>query len=189
MRSISVFQCLARVVAFVAALVLGAVLFVFSGLYPVGADDRHNVLTNWILETARERSISRASVGIDVPGDLASPERLLTGGADYSEMCAGCHLQPGLLSTDLSDGLYPVPANLTRPTNGHQDLEDQRRRRFWIIKHGIKASGMPAWGSGHDDERIWNMVAFLDRLPELTSQQYQILTTRTTHGTSVVPRS
>lgn len=51
-------------------------------------------------------------------------------------------------------------------------------QKFWIITHGIKASGMPAWGPGHDDERIWNMVAFLQRLPRLTAEQYQILTAR-----------
>jgi mono/diheme cytochrome c family protein len=54
----------------------------------------------------------------------------------------------------------------------------QDRRRFWIIKHGIKASGMPAWGPGHDDERLWNMVALLKRLPDLSPEQYQILTAR-----------
>ena len=50
------------------------------------------------------------------------------------------------------------------------------RKNFWVIKHGIKASGMPAWGKTHDDKRIWAMVAFLQRLPELTADQYQILT-------------
>jgi mono/diheme cytochrome c family protein len=56
--------------------------------------------------------------------------------------------------------------------------EAAARRDFWIIKHGIKASGMPAWGKTHDDERIWNMVAFLKRLPDLNENQYRILTNR-----------
>lgn len=47
-----------------------------------------------------------------------------------------------------------------------------------MIKHGIKASGMPAWGPTHDDQRIWAVVAFLQKLPELTPQQYQVLTAR-----------
>ena len=49
---------------------------------------------------------------------------------------------------------------------------------FWIVKHGIKASGMPSWGPTHDDQRIWAMVAFLQKLPQLTPEQYQILTAR-----------
>ncbi|PIW62773.1 cytochrome c [Shewanella sp. CG12_big_fil_rev_8_21_14_0_65_47_15] len=56
--------------------------------------------------------------------------------------------------------------------------DTRARRYFWVIKHGVKASGMPTWGAGHDDERIWNMVAFIDRLSELSPQQYQILTAR-----------
>jgi hypothetical protein len=37
---------------------------------------------------------------------------------------------------------------------------------------------MPAWGLGHDDDRIWSMVAFLQRLPDLSTEQYQIITAR-----------
>ncbi|HXF07479.1 c-type cytochrome [Thermomonas hydrothermalis] len=154
--------------------------FLYSGWYPIGADVPHNGLTYWALETLRERSIARASADIEVPGDLGTPKRLLAGGADYNDMCAGCHLRPGEKESDFTLGLYPVPPNLSLPhaQADRKDLTAQARRRFWIIKHGIKASGMPAWGPTHDDERIWNMVAFLQRLPELTPEQYQILTAR-----------
>lgn len=49
---------------------------------------------------------------------------------------------------------------------------------FWIIKHGVKMSAMPAWGATHDDRRMWAMVVFLQQLPRLTPAQYQILTAR-----------
>ena len=97
-------------------------------------------------------------------------------------MCASCHLKPGKTESDLSVGLYPVPPNLATHNETHEDEhggpEATARRQFWIIKHGIKASGMPAWGPTHDDQRIWAMVAFLQKLPELTEFQYQILTAR-----------
>lgn len=162
--------------AMAAALV--ALGFLYSGLYPMGADERHNALIYWALETLRERSVARASADIEVPDALDSPERLLAGGADYNDMCAGCHLKPGKTENDFTLGLYPAPPNLTQRRQGEGGLESRARHRFWVIKHGIKASGMPAWGAGHDDERIWNMVAFLRRLPELSPEQYQILTTR-----------
>lgn len=168
-------KCLA--VASAIAVATG-VAFIYSGLYPMGADDRHTALTYWALETLRERSISRASAGIDVPADLDTPERLLAGGADYNDMCVGCHLKPGKTESDFTLGLYPAPPHLARQTQGEGDAESRVRRRFWTIKHGIKASGMPAWGPGHNDERIWNMVAFLRRLPDLSPEQYQILTAR-----------
>lgn len=159
-------------------ILLGGIAFIHSGIYPVGADVLHNPVTHWALETLRERSIARASAGISPPGDLAEPDRLLAGGADYNDMCSGCHLEPGKKESDLSLGLYPAPPNLTLRQGIAGDVQAQARRSFWIIKHGIKASGMPGWGVTHDDERIWNMVAFVQRLPELSSVQYQILTAR-----------
>ena len=81
------------------------------------------------------------------------------------------------MNSDFTLGLYPEPPNLTLNHSGHDEPKIvQAREYFWIIKHGIKGSGMPAWGPGHTDEQIWNLVAFLQRLPELSPEQYQILT-------------
>lgn len=157
-------------------MVLTGVTFIYSGLYPMGADNQHTKLTFWVLETLREHSISRAAQDIEVPLDLDTPARLLRGGSDYAAMCASCHLAPDKKETDFTKGLYPKPPNLTMTHLDHGDPKDQDKQYFWIIKHGIKGSGMPAWGPGHTDEQIWNLVAFLKRLPELTPAQYQILT-------------
>lgn len=175
--------------AFIKSLGLAAViailaggLFIYSGLYPVGADVRHYPWTHWMLVTLRDQSIARAASDIQVPDNLDTPERLLAGGADYNDMCAGCHLKPGKQESDFSIGLYPTPPNLS--VEGKQSVtgEDLLKRQFWVIKHGLKASGMPAWGETHSEERIWNMVAFLQRLPELNETQYQILSARGEQG-------
>lgn len=169
---------------------LGGGLFIYSGVYPIGADVPHNKVTYWLLETLRERSIARAASNIQIPDNLNTSDRLLAGGADYNDMCAGCHLKPGKKESDLTIGLYPSPPDLTAITDIYEQqqlnkayvsenmTEEAIQRQFWIIKHGIKASGMPAWGPTHSDERIWNMVAFLQRLPTLSEDQYQILTSR-----------
>lgn len=173
-------------VVVVAAMLLGGMIYVYLGFYPVGADAPHNRLTYWFLQTVREQSIAKASKNIDVP-PLDNPELLLVGGPDYNDMCAACHLKPGKMQSDMSLGLYPAPPNLSTKNeeHGHDHVDDAHgdplqtaRRRFWIIKHGIKATGMPAWGPTHDDRRIWAMVAFLKKLPELNPEQYQILTAR-----------
>lgn len=169
---------LAGVASVVALILVGAATFVWSGWYPMGADDHHHPLTYKLITILRESSIERAAQDVEVPADLDRPDRLLAGGADYNDMCAGCHLKPGKNESDFSLGLYPSPPNLTQAGTSMDTVEKANQRRFWIIKHGIKASGMPAWGPTHDDERIWNMVAFLQRLPELSQQQYQILTAR-----------
>ena len=163
--------------------VLGAVGFIYMGVYPIGADVPHTKPVYWLLETVRERSIAARIGGIEVP-PLGDSQLLLAGGADYNDMCAGCHLKPGKTESDLSIGLYPKPPNLAQPEqehgdgHAHGDPKLSAARQFWIIKHGIKASGMPDWGPTHDDARIWAMVAFLQKLPTLTPAQYQILTAR-----------
>lgn len=169
----------------IAAIILLVAVFgiIFSGIYPMGADTPHSKLSYWMLETLRERSIERSAADIEVP-DLSSSDLLIAGGPDYNEMCAACHLKPGIEQTDLSIGLYPKPVNLSEPLakgDNEQLVQHQAaiaRRNFWIIKHGIKASGMPAWGPTHDDQRIWAMVAFIKKLPELSPAAYQILTAR-----------
>lgn len=169
----------------IGAFAVGAI-YMYSGAYPMGADVPHNKLTYWLLETAREQSIERASKDIEVPS-LDDPELLLSGGADYNDMCVACHLKPGKIQSDMSIGLYPAPPNLSQQAGeaghdhadgGHGDIAQTARRQFWIIKHGIKASGMPAWGPTHDDQRIWAMVAFLQQLSSLNPEQYQIITAR-----------
>lgn len=155
---------------------LGGVGFLYSGLYNIGADDHHYKPVYWALETLRERSIAARSSGIEVP-PLDDPNMLLAGGADYNEMCSGCHLKPGKKQSEISAGLYPQPPNLTI-ADADENAKAVAAERFWIIKHGIKASGMAAFGPTHDDARIWAMVAFIQKLPTLDAAQYQILTAR-----------
>ncbi len=171
-------NCKTFILTAIAVVAIGGLSFIYSGLYPIGADVPHTKLTFWVLETLRERSIEHASRDIQVP-DLNDPSMLLAGGADYNDMCVGCHLKPGKDKSDMSQGLYPQPPNLTKEEAGEEeDPLTEARHRFWVIKHGIKASGMPAWGRTHDDKRIWAMVAFLQKLPQLSEKQYQILTAR-----------
>ena len=170
-------RLLIDVIATMVVLLLAMVVFTLTGWYPIGADVPHYSITTEALTLLRERAIRNASAGIKVP-PLDDPSWLISGGADYDAMCTGCHLKPGQASSDLSLGLYPAPPNLTQVDSDHLHTETREQlaaRQFWVIKHGIKASGMPAWGITHDDQRIWEMVAFLQKLPELSSDQYQIL--------------
>lgn len=145
----------------------------YSGMIDVSADTPHDPLVFNAIEWARERAIARQAKGIATPPDLGSEERIRLGAGNYEAMCASCHLKPGMTDSEIRQGLYPQPPALTAKA---EDDEASPARRFWIIKHGIKASGMPAWSKGGmTDGDIWNLVAFLDRLPEMTPEQYQSL--------------
>ena len=158
--------------------IVGVFAVVSSGVVNVGADQEHSPMMYSFLETARNRSIANASKDIVVP-DLKKVDMISSGGADYKDMCAGCHLSPGVAKTDFSESLYPKPPNFTKADIVKRyQTEDGAKQSFWAIKHGIMASGMPAWGASHDDDRMWAMVAFIRSLPELDEAQYTILTTR-----------
>jgi mono/diheme cytochrome c family protein len=127
----------------------------------------HNRVTDWLIDNLRDRSIAVRARSIEVPGDLADRKRISAGAGLYTEMCSGCHLAPGMDKTELSQGLYPEAPELSRASD-HSPAQ-----QFWIIKHGVKLTAMPAWGNTHDDRLIWDMVAFVQQLPKLTPAQYQ----------------
>jgi len=155
----------------VGAGLIGGILFIYLGVFNVAADEPHSKPFYWLMETVRQRSIAMRARGVEVP-PLGDPALITSGGADFNEMCTGCHLQPGVEESEMASAMYPHPPNLT------QVKRDNPAETFWIIKHGLKMSGMPAWGATHDDARMWAMVAFLQQLPRLTPAQYQILTAR-----------
>ncbi len=157
----------------VTVLVLGVlamlVLFVFvmSGTYNIGADAPHTRPVFALMQTLRERSIRAHAKDIVVP-TLDDEQLILKGAGQYAAMCTGCHLKPGMRDSEIRPGLYPQPPNLSQ-------VRIDPRDAFWVIKHGIKMSAMPAWGASHDDATIWSMVAFLGKLPDLTPAQYKEL--------------
>lgn len=152
----------------VALIGVGAIAgFVWSGLYNIGADDHHTQVVFATLQELRENSIRVRSADLKVP-NLDDEQLVLKGAGQYAAMCTGCHLAPGMRGSELREGLYPMPPELAKE-------RVDPRRAFWIIKHGIKMSGMPAWGQTHDDPTIWSMVAFLRKLPDLTPEQYKAI--------------
>ncbi|WP_368563801.1 cytochrome c [Pseudoxanthomonas sp. UTMC 1351] len=147
--------------------VLAAAGIVWSGAYNVGADAPHTRPVYAFFGTVRDRSIQTRAASIQVP-DLSDRARVVQGSGNYQAMCAGCHLAPGMTETELSQGLYPAPPDLTKMATSPAEA-------FWVIKHGIKLSGMPAWGKSMQDEYIWNLAAFLQELPKLDPEQYKAM--------------
>lgn len=158
----------AVLMALVAIAAAGAVA-VYAGLYNVAADIPHTEPVYWLLQTTRERSIAVRATDITVPSDLDDTRRIGSGAGQYAEMCASCHLAPGMKRTEIARGLNPRAPELRRKRQS-TPAED-----FWVVKHGVKMTGMPAWGVTHDDEILWDVVAFLQKLPELSPDQYRSL--------------
>ncbi|BAN36056.1 cytochrome c family protein [Sulfuricella denitrificans skB26] len=153
-------------------LAAGAVA-VYFGVLDIAADTPHSPLVYSLIETAREQAIDRQTRDLTAPANLSDTDRARRGAGNYAAMCVGCHLAPGKADSEIRMGLYPTPPDLSRSTKA---AASTAARKFWVIKHGIKASGMPAWSKGGmEDEVIWDLVAFLQDLPSLSESQYVAL--------------
>jgi mono/diheme cytochrome c family protein len=159
---------IAAIAAFVAVALIIAAIVMATGAYNVAADAPHTAFVRALIGFARERSIEVRARDISVP-QLDDSKMIADGASDYDAMCTGCHLAPGMAENEMRPGLNPKPPLLAHGHAGHAAEE------FWIIKHGIKMTAMPAWGFTHSDAEIWNMVALLQKLPGLSPAQYHAL--------------
>lgn len=161
------------VITIVAVLVVLAALLlivVYTGAYDVAADSPHARLTRWALSTTMDNSVARRASGIAAP-DLSDPARLREGAAHYKENCEVCHSGPGVEESEIHKGLSPRAPELVRSADDWSAPE-----LFWIAKHGVKMSGMPAFGRTHSDEELWDTVAFVQALPKMSPARYAELT-------------
>lgn len=152
---------------------VGGLGFIQGGGLDFAADSAHSAGLAKLIVWAREQSIARQAKDIVPPGDVASAERIRRGAGNYEAMCVGCHLSPGVEDSEIRKGLYPVSPNLSLAGVASEESRSDGRR-FWIIKHGIKGSAMPAWAKGGmDDEAIWDLTAFINVLPKLSASEYR----------------
>ncbi len=143
--------------------------YVWSGGYNVSMSNHDNAVINWYFDKGTTRSLKQHASGIKVP-PLDKLEMLQTGAAHFQEMCAQCHGAPGKEPDEIAKGLWPKAPDL-----GKAAPHWSAAQLFWITKHGIKFSAMPAWGPTHSDDKIWDIIAFLRKLPNLSPTEYQQL--------------
>ena len=112
-------------------------------------------------------SVRQRSARIQAPS-LHDPQRLALGAACYRNHCVQCHGGPGVAQDAVGKSLQFLPGSL---------VDAARRWRpeevYWITRHGIKMSGMPAWELRLTEEELWAVVAFVDRLAHLTPAVYE----------------
>ncbi|MES2944219.1 MAG: c-type cytochrome [Pseudomonadota bacterium] len=156
--------------ALLLAAMAGAALVVYSGLYDVGASRQHTQWVYSLLETTMRQSVRLRARDIQPP-PLDDPVRIQRGAACFQAKCVQCHGAPGVSAGDVGKSLQPVPGPLVDALQRWQPAEI-----YWITRHGIKMSGMPAWEFRLHDGELWDLVAFINHLPSLTPQAYTEIT-------------
>jgi mono/diheme cytochrome c family protein len=156
--------------AIVATVVAG--VFFLGGYYDVSAQGEDSPIVKALLLEARTRAVRHFATD-QPPGDLASPERIRAGARAFSERgCINCHGGPGVNWAKFSEGLNPGPPDLKDVA---ADLKAQEV--FWIVKHGIRMTGMPSFtAAGVPDEDIWSIAAFVKALPKVSDADFQAWT-------------
>lgn len=141
-----------------------------SGAFNVAATVDDAPLLKWFLHESFEASVARRSDEIQVPNDLSSGVRIERGARSFAAMCAGCHTPPGMTDTPRTQGLNPRPPALA-DLMGHASSA----QTFWVIKHGARMTGMPAFGPTHDDDALWDLTAFIRAADQLSAAQYKAI--------------
>jgi mono/diheme cytochrome c family protein len=125
----------------------------------------------FVAENLRHLSIPAAERGLKNPLPLTD-ENLADGRAHFADHCAVCHGNDGRGETEMGKGLYPKAPNM----RDHDTQEMSDGEIFYIIKNGVRFTGMPAWGdpdSRAEDEENWQLVHFIRHIPRMTPQEIQ----------------
>src|ERR1700730_5410410 len=144
-----------------ALLLLSGLVVAMLGLMPVSADGAHSRLEARIMPTVLHASIVRHASGETNPVSL-NEDNLKAGVETYKAMCARCHSTPEGKASTYGQSFYPPAPQLPKEMAQYTDSE-----LFWLIKHGVRNTGMPAWGSMLSDGEIWQLVSLLKNSQDL----------------------
>jgi mono/diheme cytochrome c family protein len=165
-------RILALIGALAIAVAIGAAIFFFGGFYCVAATAAEPGIINWALVNVRVASINRHA--IDNPQvSLDNPSTVPAGARAFAARgCLNCHGGPGVKWAKFTEGMTPYPPDL-------KDIAKEREapQLFWVVKNGIKMTGMPSFGSiGVSDKEIWTIVAFVKKLPTVSEADFKAWT-------------
>jgi cytochrome c553 len=141
-----------------------------SGIVPIKASDGHWAITEYVLQLGKRRSVATHTLFTEVP-DLDDAALVLRGAGHFEGGCRPCHGAPDLPRPPrVAQAMLPVPPPLSRSAHTWEPEE-----LFYIVKHGIKFTGMPAWPALERDDEVWAVVAFMQKLPQLSGDEYRRL--------------
>jgi mono/diheme cytochrome c family protein len=153
-------------IAALAATGAGALLYTQSGIYDVAASKPHTNIVETIAHETMIHSVRMHARNIDAPARITAAQ-VVGGFCAYEAHCVMCHGAAAVARQRWVNGMTPDPPYL---------LDAPRRwtrpQLFWIVKHGIKMTGMPAWETELTDAQIWNVVAFIEANNDVSPHIY-----------------
>ena len=147
-----------------AYLLLAAIgyLIVQRGWVPAAADQKPGKFERWAAIRSLHRAIRRESQGLTNPLPL-NDDNLTKGGRVYQTNCLICHGSSDGKPSAIARGLNIVPPQLA--DDGVED--DPEGTTYWKVKHGIRFTGMPAYGGALSEDEMWQVTMFVSHLDKL----------------------
>jgi thiosulfate dehydrogenase len=150
------------VVATLVILFLAAYVGLRAGMMPANADGKPGSLERWAAKTSLRATLAREASSS--PNALAvTDENYAAGIKLYAQNCAMCHGDADGEPSNVARGLYQKPPQFAN--DGVED--DPDGVTYWKIAHGIRLTGMPAFGGTLRDEQIWQLTLFLKHMDGL----------------------
>lgn len=145
---------------------IAGLVVVYTGAYNVAATEQHMSVTRWAFDTTMQQSIKQRAADVK-PVETITPAMLAAGASAYKSTCQHCHAGPGVEREKWAGEMRPRPPHLAEAA-----AEWEPSEVYWIVRHGIKMTGMPAFGPTHDDATLWGIAAFVKELPAMTPERY-----------------
>lgn len=154
---------------FIFGIVVAAAVPIFvssTGMFNMNATEKPSTVEEIIGKTAWEKSLHRRAPQATNP--FQNDSTALDSGMDhFKENCLPCHGIPGVEPSEIAKGLNPHAPELK-----HRGLEEwSDGELFYLVKNGIRMTGMPALGPTHTDQEIWTIVYFLRHIENLSADQ------------------
>jgi mono/diheme cytochrome c family protein len=126
-----------------------------------------------------ETAVARRARALAVPDEyrelrnpvLRNDESVRNGMEHFADHCAACHANDGSGDTEMGKSMFPPAPDMR--VSATQSLSDGEL--FYIIEHGVRFTGMPAWGTGTiaGEESSWHLVHFVRYLPDMTPEELE----------------
>jgi mono/diheme cytochrome c family protein len=152
----------------------GALAVSHFGLYPIGADNPPGALERVLAGGAMDRYAETHKPEGDNPVQ-ATTQHLTEGAKEYEEHCAFCHGGAKAKISPMQNRFSPPPPQLI-----DRIPHDDDPWLFWVTKHGVRMTGMPAWDGILSDDEMWKVIAFIkrsDKLPPEAQAAWQRMAT------------
>jgi mono/diheme cytochrome c family protein len=182
------------VLVVVAAIAAGFVAVAESGAVNIAATRQSLPGVDWFFSTLSAHSIDEHAEEAEQNGEITPPATVTDamvreGASEYAETCVTCHGGPGVEAGEIGKGLHPAPPDLSKSAREMDPAEI-----YWVLEHGIRHSGMPAFGPSHDSDELWATAEFVDQLDSMTAQRFHELapdvgTAEAHAGTGLAPIS